>query len=79
MPEEGISKLDHREILSLEDIVRSVKVAAGVGIRKIRLTGGEPLVRKDIARLIGFISEVPEIDDIAMTTNGVLFTDMAGN
>ncbi|ABC76030.1 molybdenum cofactor biosynthesis protein A [Syntrophus aciditrophicus SB] len=77
MPEEGISKLDHREILSLEDIVRSVKVAAGVGIRKIRLTGGEPLVRKDIARLIGFISEVPEIDDIAMTTNGVLFADMA--
>lgn len=77
MPEEGISKLQHREILSLEDIVRLVKVSVQVGIRKIRLTGGEPLIRKHIDRLIRCIHEIPEIDDIAITTNGVLFADMA--
>jgi len=77
MPEEGISKLERREILSLEDIERLVKVAVKVGIRKIRLTGGEPLVRKHIDRLIGCIHEIPEIDDIAITTNGILFADMA--
>jgi len=77
MPEEGISKLEHGKILSLEDIVRLVKVAVKVGIRKIRLTGGEPLVRKHIARLIGCIHQIPEIDDIAITTNGVLFDVMA--
>jgi len=77
MPEEGISKLERGEILSLEDIERLVKVAVKVGIRKIRLTGGEPLVRKHIDRLIGCIHEIPEIDDIAITTNGILFAAMA--
>jgi len=77
MPEEGIAKLGHEEILSLEDIVRLVKVSAAIGIRKIRLTGGEPLVRNHITQLIASIHEIPEIDDIAITTNGVLFADMA--
>ncbi len=77
MPEEGIPKLEHESILSIEDIVRLVKVAVTVGIRKIRLTGGEPLVRKNIVQLIGRIHEIPEIDDIAITTNGILFADMA--
>ncbi len=77
MPEEGITKLEHEEILSLEDIVRLVKVGAGIGIRKIRLTGGEPLIRRHITQLIAGIRKIPEIDDIAITTNGVLFADMA--
>jgi len=79
MPEEGISKLAHGDILSLEDIARLVKVSVGIGIRKIRVTGGEPLIRKHIDRLIGSIHALPEIDDIAITTNGVLFADMAEN
>ncbi len=77
MPEEGISKLEHDKILSLEDIARLVKVGAGIGIRKIRLTGGEPLIRSHIAQLIASIRKIPEIDDIAITTNGVLFCGMA--
>jgi len=77
MPEEGIAKLGHGEILSLEDIIRLVKVGAAIGIRKIRLTGGEPLIRRHITQLISGIHEIPEIDDIAITTNGVLFAHMA--
>jgi len=77
MPEEGISKLEHDKILSLEDIVRLVKVGAGIGIRKIRLTGGEPLIRSHITQLIASIRKIPAIDDIAITTNGVLFCGMA--
>jgi cyclic pyranopterin phosphate synthase len=77
MPLEGVEKLGHTRILSLEEIARIVKVAAQVGIQKIRLTGGEPLVRKNINQLIRYICEVPEIDDLALTTNGTLFAGMA--
>lgn len=77
MPLQGVEKLGHDKILSLEEIARLVKVAAGLGICKIRLTGGEPLVRKNIGQLIGYINDIPGIDDIALTTNGVLFADMA--
>lgn len=77
MPEEGVTNLGHNKILSLEEMARLVKIASGIGIRKIRLTGGEPLVRKNIAQLIHYISSLPEIDDIAITTNGVLFDRMA--
>jgi cyclic pyranopterin phosphate synthase len=77
MPFEGVEMLGHDRILSLEEIARLVKVAAQVGIRKIRLTGGEPLVRRNITQLIGYIREIPEIDDLALTTNGTLLADMA--
>ncbi len=78
MPEEGIdNKLDHKGILSLEEYARIVKVAARAGIRKVRLTGGEPLVRKNIVRLIHYIAEIPQIDDISVTSNGILFPQMA--
>lgn len=77
MPYEGVEKQGHSSILALEDIARLVKIAAGVGIRKVRLTGGEPLVRKNVGQLIRYISEVPEIDDISLTTNGILFADQA--
>lgn len=77
MPLEGIEKSGHPSILSLEEIARLVRVAAQVGIRKVRLTGGEPLVRKNICQLIRYIREVPEIDDISLTTNGTLFPGLA--
>jgi len=77
MPYDGVEKLGHYSILNLEQIARLVKVAAGVGIRKVRLTGGEPLVRKNICQLIRYIREVPEIDDLSLTTNGTLFNNMA--
>ena len=77
MPLEEVQKLGHERILSLEEIARLVRVAVQVGIRKIRLTGGEPLIRRNISQLIGYIREIPEIDDLALTTNGTLFADMA--
>lgn len=78
MPEEGIEdKLNHMGILSLEDMARIVNVATQVGIRKVRLTGGEPLARRNIAQLIEYISNLEPIDDIAITTNGILFNKMA--
>jgi len=77
MPGDGLPLTSHEEILRLEEIVKIVKSATLVGIRKVRLTGGEPLVRKGITDLIGMINEIPEIDDIALTTNGILLPKMA--
>lgn len=77
MPEEGITDIGHENILTIEELSRLVRVAARLGIRKVRLTGGEPLVRKNIADLIAKIAAIPKISDIALTTNGVLFADMA--
>jgi len=77
MPEEGIESIGHANILTFEQIVRLIKVATKIGIRKIRFTGGEPLVRKNIINLIAQVAEIPQIEDIAITTNGVLFAAMA--
>lgn len=77
MPEDGVQLAGHEELLSLEEIVKIVQSAVMVGIRKVRLTGGEPLVRKGIIDLIEMINEIPEIDDIALTTNGILLPEMA--
>ena len=77
MPEEGVGNLGHGKILSLEDYARLARVAAQVGISKIRLTGGEPLVRKNITRLVECLADIDGIDDIAMTTNGLLFPALA--
>ena len=72
MPEENVKFEPREHVLSFEEIERFVRVAAGLGVRKIRITGGEPLVRKDLATLIRKLSAVPGIDDLALTTNGVL-------
>lgn len=77
MPEEGVPALRHGEVLSYEEIIRVVRVAAGAGIKKVRLTGGEPLIRKDVASLIRQIAAVPGIEDLALTTNGILLERMA--
>ncbi len=77
MPEGGVPGLSHEAILRYEEILRVVRVAAGKGIRKVRLTGGEPLIRKDIAGLIREISAIEGIDDLSLTTNGILLGKMA--
>jgi cyclic pyranopterin phosphate synthase len=77
MPSEGVQLMKHSEILSFEEIKEVVKVAVGMGITKIRLTGGEPLVRKDIVVLVKMIAEIEGIEDIALTTNGILLKKLA--
>jgi cyclic pyranopterin phosphate synthase len=77
MPEDDPAYVPRGEILSYEEIVRFVTVAASLGVRKIRLTGGEPLVRKDLDRLVRQIVAVPGIEDVALTTNGLLLADQA--
>ena len=64
--------LKSQERLSFDEIVRLARLFAGLGVRKLRLTGGEPLLRANLADLVGDLSAIPEIDDIALTTNGVL-------
>jgi cyclic pyranopterin phosphate synthase len=76
MPEEVVF-IDKGELLSFEEIVRFVRVAAPLGIDKIRLTGGEPLMRRDLPRLVRMLGDVPGIRDIGMTTNGLLLADQA--
>ena len=77
MPEEGILLKQHSDILSFDEIISVVEIAVKLGINKIRLTGGEPLVRKDIVRLVSMIAGVDGIDDLAMTTNGILLGELA--
>ncbi|WP_458123007.1 GTP 3',8-cyclase MoaA [Paenibacillus sp. Z3-2] len=71
MPEEGMQFEPTERILSYEEITSIVKALAPLGIRKLRLTGGEPLVRKGLDQLIAMLSAIPEIEDIALTTNGI--------
>jgi GTP 3',8-cyclase len=77
MPPEGMPWMPHSEILTFEEIERVVRATATVGLRKIRITGGEPLVRSDVVKLVSRLAAVPGIDDIAMTTNAVLMTKLA--
>lgn len=77
MPEEGVPFKSHEEILRMEEIAEFVRHAAKNGIKKVRLTGGEPLVRKGIVDLIREIDGIPGIEDISLTTNGILLPSMA--
>ena len=72
MPEKGIPIIPHSELLGFEVIARIVDVAARHGITKIRLTGGEPLVRRNITGLVALLSVIRGIEDLSMTTNGIL-------
>ena len=76
MPEEVVF-MDRDELLTFEEIVRFVRVAAPLGIDKIRLTGGEPLMRRDLPRLVRMLCEVPGIRDVGLTTNGILLSNQA--
>ena len=77
MGEEGIEQVAHRDILSYEEIAAVVRAGAELGISKIRLTGGEPLVRKNLKDLVGSIKAIPGITDLALTTNGILLSERA--
>ena len=77
MPEEGVKFVSRREILDFEEIERFVRIAVGLGIDKVRVTGGEPLVRRDLPVLIRSLAAIPGIRDLALTTNGVLLPELA--
>lgn len=77
MPESGIDKKPHFNILSFEEIYQIAKASVELGIDKIRITGGEPLVRKDIVTLVEKLASIDGIKDLAMTTNGILLKDYA--
>ncbi|MCC7430535.1 GTP 3',8-cyclase MoaA [bacterium] len=77
MPEEGLEWFDKSKILTFEEIERLVRIFASLGVKKIRLTGGEPLVRKDLEKLVERLAKIPGIKDIGMTTNGILLAGYA--
>jgi cyclic pyranopterin phosphate synthase len=77
MPQEGLPWLPKSEILSYEEITRIVRQLAPLGLRRLRITGGEPTIRPDLVRLISMLRAVPEIEDIALSTNGVRLPAMA--
>jgi cyclic pyranopterin phosphate synthase len=77
MPEQGIQMKRHEDILRFQEILKIVKAASALGINKVRYTGGEPLVMKNIDKLIYETSRICGIDDIAITTNGILLPEMA--
>ena len=77
MPEEGICKKPHEEILTQEEMVMAVEAAARLGITKVRVTGGEPLVKKNILSLCAHVSRVPGVQEVCITTNGTLLPPLA--
>src|SRR5579863_6372979 len=77
MPETGVKFQPREQLLSFEEIERFVRVAVSLGVRKLRVTGGEPLVRKDLATLIRKLVAIPGVEDLALTTNGVLLAAQA--
>ena len=76
MPEEGIESIPHDEILTYDEILRICEIVSELGIRKIKITGGEPLVRKDIVNLIRDIKNIDKIEQVTLTTNGILLNEM---
>ena len=78
MPEEGVVKKKHSDILRVEEVEQIVRISAEFGINKIRLTGGEPLVRGGILDICRRIKNIPQIGELCLTTNGVLLEEMAG-
>ncbi len=77
MPETDVHFVDRREILAFEEIEHLVRVAVSLGVNKLRITGGEPLVRRDLPVLIERLSAIPGVQDLALTTNGVLLPQLA--
>ncbi|MFP4556177.1 MAG: GTP 3',8-cyclase MoaA [Bacteroidales bacterium] len=77
MPEEGVSMLRHQDILTFDEIVEFTRTATLMGINKVRITGGEPLVRKGIVDLVAMLAKIDAINDLSMTTNGTLLKEFA--
>src|SRR5205809_7976989 len=78
MPAEGLEWLDRQEVLSFEELARLVRVLARMGVEEVRLTGGEPLVRRDVPVLVEMLARTPGVQDLSLTTNGVLLDRFAG-
>jgi len=78
MPLEGLEWLPKSDILSYEEIARVVMQLAPLGLRRLRITGGEPTLRPELERLVAMLREIPEIEDISLSTNGVRLPDLAG-
>ena len=78
MPPDGRHKLAHQDILSLEEIEEIAREAVDLGVRKIRLTGGEPLIRRNMISLCRKLRKIPKLRELTLTTNGLLLPDMAG-
>lgn len=79
MPEEGVKMLPHDQILTLEEIIEVVTIGASLGISKVRVTGGEPLVRKNIVYLFEELGKIEGITDLSITTNGILLQKYAAD
>lgn len=77
MPEAGVELVPRADVLTFEELERLIGVFAGLGVRRVRLTGGEPTVRKGVVDIVGRLARVPGIDELAMTTNGHLLSDLA--
>ena len=77
MPAEGVPLMSHEDILTYEEIHTIARAAAELGINKVRLTGGEPLVRSGLGELIQMLKQIDGIDDISLTTNGTLLSRYA--
>lgn len=79
MPKEGISRIGHDDILKYEEILRVVRAGVRLGISKVRITGGEPLVRRGIVEFVDRLRSVEGLTDISLTTNGILLKQLAGD
>lgn len=77
MPAEGVNMLSHSEILTYEEMLEVIRVAVSMGIDKVRITGGEPLVRKGIVSFVGAVAGIAGITDLGLTTNGILLKEFA--
>ena len=72
MPEDGVEMVSHNEVLSFDEIVRVIRLLSNLGFEKVKITGGEPLVRKNLASLVADIKDISGIRNVTLTTNGVL-------
>ena len=79
MPAENVQFMDRVDLLTYEEIERFVRLTVPLGVNKLRLTGGEPLVRKDLAKLVAALSKIDGIEDIGLTTNGILLAEQAAD
>ena len=77
MPEDGVCKKAHEEMLTEDEMVMAIEAAASLGVRKLRITGGEPLVKKNIVSICRRAAEVPGIREVCITTNGTLLPELA--
>lgn len=77
MPEEGVESMPHEELLSYEELFIVIEKFVELGVKKLRITGGEPLVRKDVVKFIEKVASLNKLEDIAMTTNGILLKELA--